>query len=771
MDMNNICITIFDWNNTPQTLCLDAAQKDCLYFGRDKNINDIVLSSPIVSRDNHGRFIFKNGEWYIEERGFFRTEKTPNGLIYNNSYVSSWAIHEGDIFRIDDGIETIEKGVLIVVSLPDSSNEWTTLDISSKKEISIGRDQKSNIVISHTSVSLTHARIKEENGDYYLYDNTSNGGIVVNDQRISKKYRLHEKDVIVIANNKLIFTKKAISYCSYNSGISIDVVNVEIERGKGKERFVTEHDVNINIRPGELIAIVGGSGAGKSTIMNCMSGYIKPKRGKVYINGVDLYDNFDSLKEIIGYVPQADIVYDNLTLFDMLSYSAKMRLPKELTAEERKAAIHRAIESVDLVGKEKNLIGTQLSGGQKKRASIAVELLSDPSLLFLDEPASGLDPWTEKLMMSLLRNMTYSGKTIILVTHSVLQLEMCDRILFLGKSGRVCFLGSYKEALKFFSIQDITEVYRILSDEAEEWWQTYNGNKLNLKSCEQGKNNNLTAKRKKKAQIPVLVSRCIKLVLNDRKRAVALFVIPPVLAALISVVADNEMYVQYETTKSIMFALACAVFWIGMSNTIQEVCKERVILKREYMAGLSLNSYLCSKFISFGIICFIQSVCITVIYSALIGLPETGVVTNAYTEILAVTFLTTLSASTLGILVSSLFSNPDRAQTIVPLLLLPQLLFSGIIFNISGFSKVVSVLTVCRWSIEGYGTTVNLNDMELRCHQLGHTIAGFELTHPIENAFEYSASHFFMVLAILLGFSIGALVISRVALLSMRKEL
>ena len=281
----------------------------------------------------------------------------------------------------------------------------------------------------------------------------------------------------------------------------------------------------------------------------------------------------------------------------------------------------------------------------------------------------------------------------------------------------------------------------------------------------------MTAKIKKKAQIPVLVSRCIKLILNDRKRAVALFVIPPVLAALISVVADNEMYVQYETTKSIMFALACAVFWIGMSNTIQEVCKERVILKREYMAGLSLNSYLCSKFISFGIICFIQSVCITVIYSALIGLPETGVVTNAYTEILAVTFLTTLSASTLGILVSSLFSNPDRAQTIVPLLLLPQLLFSGIIFNISGFSKVVSVLTVCRWSIEGYGTTVNLNDMELRCHQLGHTIAGFELTHPIENAFEYSASHFFMVLAILLGFSIGALVISRVALLSMRKEL
>lgn len=767
--MNNLNVTIFDGNRSPRTLVLNKDKKVCHYFGQNST-NDIVLSSSIVSHDKHGRFIYKNGQWFIEDRSFFGTSASTNGIIYNNSYISSWALHEGDFIRIDDGISTIEEGVLFVVSSSDSPNEWKTFDIVDKK-ITIGRDTGCNIVLTHTSVARQHAYIVEENGSYFLYDNSNTNGVVVNNQRIQKKHHLHEKDVIVIANSKIIFTSKVISYCSYNSGISIDVVNVEIERGKGRNKYVTEHSIDINIKPGELIAIVGGSGAGKSTIMNCMSGYIKPSRGKVYINGIDLYDNFDSLKEIIGYVPQADIVYDNLKLYDMLSYAAKMRLPKGLTNEEYKAAIDRAIKNVDLVGKENNMIGSQLSGGQKKRASIAVELLSDPSLMFLDEPASGLDPGTEKMMMTLLRKMAYTGKTIILVTHSVLQLEMCDRVLFLGKSGRVCFFGPYSEALDFFGIADITDVYHLLSDEAEKWWQAFNANKSYLKPCKQEQTRSLTVKRKKRAQLPVLCSRCIKLILNDKKRSIALFMIPPILAALISVVSNNQMYVQYETTNSVMFSMACAVFWIGMSNTIQEVCKERNILKREYMAGLSLNSYLGSKFIALGGICLIQSICVTIVFAILIGLPNTGVIMNAYMEILLITFLTALSASALGLFVSSLFKNPDRAQTVVPILLLPQLLFSGIIFELKGFSKVISWFTVCRWSMEGYGTTANLNNLELRCHQLGHMVGGYELPHPAESAFEYTSSHFLTVIAILLCISVASLVLSRIVLTSLKKEI
>lgn len=182
-----------------------------------------------------------------------------------------------------------------------------------------------------------------------------------------------------------------------------------ITRKQKRERIVTCNHVSLNIRPGELVAIIGGSGAGKSTILNCMCGYLKPTSGEVYINGVDLYQNFDSLKKTIGYVPQSDIVYDNLTLYDMLMYTAKLRLPKDISSNERENAINRAISTVELTEKKNSLIKA-LSGGQKKRASIAVELLSDPNLLFLDEPTSGLDPGTERTLMKSLREMADSGK-------------------------------------------------------------------------------------------------------------------------------------------------------------------------------------------------------------------------------------------------------------------------------------------------------------------------------------------------------------------------
>ena len=194
-----------------------------------------------------------------------------------------------------------------------------------------------------------------------------------------------------------------------------------------------------------------------------MCGYLQPTQGEVYINGVNLYQNFDSLKKLIGYVPQSDIVYDNLTLHDMLLYTAKLRLPKDTTPTEREAAITRAIDMVELPEKRDSLIKS-LSGGQRKRASIAVELLSDPNLLFLDEPASGLDPGTERNLMQSLRKMADGGKTVILVTHSTLQLKMCDKIVFMGKGGNLCFFGSYAEALTFFGVSDIVDVYNMITE-------------------------------------------------------------------------------------------------------------------------------------------------------------------------------------------------------------------------------------------------------------------------------------------------------------------
>ena len=308
-------VTIFDGVRTPRILNLDAFGKNILYFGRDPH-NDIVLTSNLVSSD-HGRFVRRGDAWVMEDKAVYNTPST-NGLIYNNASILSRSISDGDFIRIDDGVETVSEGVLFVFSSAESGNKWYAMSLAGRQQITIGREAGCDIVLPHVSVSKHHARIVKTAQGWFILDNDSANGVIVNNKRISGKAKLHEKDVITITNSKLIFTSEMLSYCCYKNGISVDASNIVIKRGKGKKSFITSNHVNLNIKPGELIAIIGGSGAGKSTILNCMCGYLKPTEGEVFINGIDLYRNFDSLKKLVGYVPQSDIVYDNLTLHDML---------------------------------------------------------------------------------------------------------------------------------------------------------------------------------------------------------------------------------------------------------------------------------------------------------------------------------------------------------------------------------------------------------------------------------------------------------------------
>ena len=752
-----ILLTVFDGSTQPKAIRLDGFGRNNVTFGRS-DTNVIKLSSALVSRE-HGRFSFKNGQWYIEDKALYGDRPSENGLIYNNTSITSRALCDGDLIRIDDGVETIAEGVLFVFSSAESQSRWETVPIDGRREITIGRDASCSIVLPHISVSKWHARIVNENGRYYIIDNSSTNGVIVNNKPLSGKQLLHEKDVIVITNSKLIFTSSAIHYYCYKGGITVDTENVVITRGKGRKRFVTGNNVSLNIKPGELVAIIGGSGAGKSTILNCMCGYLKPTSGEVFINGTELYKNFNSLKQVIGYVPQSDIVYDNLTLHDMLSYTAKLRLPKDASENERESAIERAISLVELTEKKNSYIKA-LSGGQRKRASIAVELLSDPNLLFLDEPASGLDPGTERNLMCSLRSMADSGKTVILVTHSTLQLKLCDKIVFMGKGGNLCFFGSYDDALDFFEVSDVVDVYNMITDHAMEWRKRYDETKSSAKEVRRSESDSPSkGNAKSRFQLPVLCARYLKLVINDRQRFLLLLMQAPILALLISLVADGKQFKQFEMTQSLLFALSCSAFWVGMLNAIQEVCKERNIMKREYMTGLSLTAYIVSKMLVLGLMCFVQSLMIVGVFTLMVGLPKEGLMMHPFIELLITTFLSAVASSAMGLFVSSLFTNADRAMTVAPILLMPQILFSGLIFKLEGVTESISWLAVCRWSMEGYGTTANLNTLELKLQQ-----EGIMIPHEANDFFEFTKGHMMKDWLILAAFVVGFLILARIVL-------
>ncbi|MDR1698970.1 MAG: FHA domain-containing protein, partial [Prevotellaceae bacterium] len=451
-------LTIFDGTSEPVEFDLTSFGKETVIFGRNGQ-NDIVLNSKYVSgHPHHGQFRFANGKWIIEDL------KSTNGLIFNGKYIGSRVLEDGDSIRIDDGVDTTTDGVLMVFST-GSSMEWKILDLAKKAEITIGRDKNCNIRLNHISVSRLHAKIVAQGNAFYLIDNGSTNGVMVNGKKAEKKYLLQEKDLILITNSKLIFSGRKISYCCYKKGISVEALKIVKEVGKNR---VICNSVDLSIQPCEMIAIVGGSGAGKSTVMNCLNGYSQPTKGKVVVNGVDLYENFDTLKHIIGYVPQSDIVYENLTVFTMLHYAAQLRLPKDVSESECLLSIEKVLKLVELTDHQDKLI-KNLSGGQRKRASIAVELLSDPNLFFLDEPDSGLDPGTARNLMKTLQNMAASGKTVIFVTHSTLNLRLCDKIAFMGTGGNLCFYGSYAETLKFFGVDDIVNVYNLIANEPDKW--------------------------------------------------------------------------------------------------------------------------------------------------------------------------------------------------------------------------------------------------------------------------------------------------------------
>ena len=392
-------------------------------------------------------------------------------------------------------------------------------------------------------------------------------------------------------------------------GVDVRAEHLTRYRGLGRKRRKTNDDITLHVRPGEFVAIIGGSGSGKSTLLNELNGREPADEGTVLIDGVDLYANFERLRGSIGFVPQQDIIHDNLTLGDTLRFAARMRMPHDTPDEVREQRIQQVLAYMHLEDEQANMVG-RLSGGQKKRASIAVELLNDPRLLFLDEPTSGLDPSLERELMHTLAAMAKDGRTVLLVTHTPANLDLCDKLVVLGKGGRLCYFGAPQGAREFFGKADLVDVYDEISSEegASAWQQRYAA--LASRQMDEGTVAQARVvpageieKPEVGQQLRTLVARYVKLILNDHSRLFILLAQAPLLAFLIAFVAGKGCFEIYENTKSCLFDLSCAAFWVGIFDSIQEVCKERPIFERECDSGIRVSSYVLSKLVVLGCVC------------------------------------------------------------------------------------------------------------------------------------------------------------------------
>lgn len=736
-DKNQYVVTVIEDNNI-RNISLTELNKSRISFGRGED-NDIILTSPLVSM-NHGYFEIDNNQIKVIDN------QSTNGIFVNNNKTMEVILKDGDSIKIDDPVEPLIRGVIFILSTNGKVSEWRQIDLNKKAMLTIGRDQSSDIVIDHVSVSLKHAIITNRNHDFLIKDNNSTNGIIINGVLLKDKCILKDRDVILIANAKLIVNKNFLLYQVNDYGVSLDAIDiVKTVKVKGKKKDISQH-VSLSIKPGQFVAFVGGSGTGKSTFMNCISGVSRPTSGSVYINGNDLFKNYAVLKNIIGYVPQQDIVFNDLTLRDMLKYAADLRMPDDASIDEKKSRIKSVLETVELTGKEDVMI-KNLSGGQRKRASIAVELIADPKLFFLDEPTSGLDPGTERSIMKTLRKMANSGKTIILVTHTTLNLNLCDKIAFFGIDGRLCFSGKPKDALSFFNVDDFVDIYTILSKDTEKWHQIFN-NSTYKDHIIRDESTTMIQKKNKKSffkQFITLSKRYAKTIVNNKQQLLLLLAQAPIIAYLLSIVVTDELFQSYDEAKTFLFAMATASIWLGLLNSIQEICKERVTLQKEYMANLKLSAYLSSKIVVQCLLGLVQAILLVTTFALLVEVPEEGVFTSWFLEMTLVCFATIISASSIGLVASALSKNSSVAMSFAPLLLVPQLLFSGMLFPLEDIGENISYFILCRFTVEGFGTINNLNNLTDSIQKIIPTYI-----REAESFYTFTVEHFFQDVAIII---------------------
>lgn len=758
-------------NNQGEVLRVEL-EREALRLGRDRRWSDLVIPEQGWEVLSRRQLIVKRDAWGHHILDGDGEHPSRNGLFVNHVRIDcqrGYLLSHGTCLTIGQNpanaiVVTYHAPTTNAPSLPPSRRHLVLRDLD-QWPVVLGRaisSQYNSLTLDAPTVSRRHATLSPLAPGHYLLHNHSPNGTFVNDVTVEQTTLIKSGDVVRIGPFSLVLRNEVLELADRGDRLRLTAQGVVRRVTQGGKEQVLLDQISLAIEPGQLVALVGGSGAGKSTLMKTLLGIEPLSGGAVYLNGEDLRQHWNWYRTQIGYVPQDDIVHLNLSVEEVLRFACRLRLPPDV---DETALVERTLHQVKLG----HVRGTQvrcLSGGQRKRVSIAVELLADPKLFFLDEPTSGLDPGLEREMMALLRELADQGRTIVLVTHATASLAVCDRLAFLGRGGRLCYFGPPQEVTRFFGVGEgldrLAEVYCLL-DEGQtptplqtsiqtqvcHWretfmrsslYQTYVAHPLGLGNTD---DEPMDPSRSRRSSLPrarhpwlrhapqdrrpvppwrqlwVLLQRETTLLWRDRlSLALALFTAPIGLGLITLTLRDQVPLAPLKTPDptqvslalSVLFVFTCASLWVGLSGSIQALVRERPIYRRERLINLRLLPYLGSKAIARLGLAIVQT--LLMVGVILLGFkPPTPELLPWGLGVGITAFLTFGASFSLGLWVSSLARQESEANSALPLLLLPQIIFSGVLFVLEGQAAKVSWLMLGRWSVGAYGALVDVNRM------------------------------------------------------------
>ncbi|KKF03338.1 FHA domain-containing protein [Mycolicibacterium obuense] len=593
--------------------------------------------------------------------------------------------------------------------------------------VKIGRASDNDIVIPDVLASRHHATLVTTGAGTEIRDNRSINGTFVNGSRVETQL-LSDGDTVTIGNVDLVFRDGALvrrtetAAATATGGLEVHGVTWTIENNK-----TLLDNISISARPGTLTAVIGPSGAGKSTFARLVAGYTHPTTGQVSFEGHDVHAEYASLRSRIGMVPQDDVVHGQLTVRQALMYAAELRLPPDTTKADREQVVNEVLEELEMT-KHLDTRVDKLSGGQRKRASVALELLTGPSLLILDEPTSGLDPALDRQVMTMLRQLADAGRVVLVVTHSLTYLDVCDQVLLLAPGGKTAFYGPPNQIGPSMGTTNWADIFSTVAGDPDAAAQRYLDQHgppppqpPALTPSELGNPTRTSLRR----QLSTIARRQIRLVVSDRGYFAFLMLLPFIMGILsLSVPGDVGFGVPKTALEGgeapnepgqILVMLNVGAIFMGTALTIRALIGERAIFRREQAVGLSTSAYLLAKMVVFTAFAVVQSAIVTAI--AIIGkgwgpgAVEAGnVIGNRSLELFVDIAFTTVAAAMVGLALSALARSAEQIMPLLVVAIMSQLVFSGGMIPVTDRLVLdqMSWATPARWGFAASASTIDL---------------------------------------------------------------